>query len=119
MDLARPYGPFFLAIALLGVNLRLSGGLLQVEAAAERRAPSWMKRSRVIGFMITIESADGTRSDYGHLSAMNVKPGQDVEQGRLIGWVGSTGVATRPNLYLAASNEGVAADVRSLFGMRP
>jgi murein DD-endopeptidase MepM/ murein hydrolase activator NlpD len=36
---------------------------------------------------------------YGHMLAVNVAPGQHVETGDVVGWVGQTGVALGPHLH--------------------
>ena len=43
---------------------------------------------------------DGTVLWYCHQSEFAVEPGQRVEQGDLIGYVGSTGNVTGPHLHL-------------------
>lgn len=45
----------------------------------------------VNGNFVVVEHPDGTRSSYSHLSAFNVKPGQVVDAGEVIGLSGNTG----------------------------
>lgn len=51
------------------------------------------------GHHIIVRHADGTRTLYAHLSGINVKPGQKVGGGQLIGKVGSTGKSSGPHLH--------------------
>ncbi|WP_433888113.1 transglycosylase family protein [Streptomyces sp. CA-111067] len=51
------------------------------------------------GYQIVIRHADGHYSQYGHLSQISVKVGQQVNEGQRIGRSGSTGNATGPHLH--------------------
>ncbi|MGE0201556.1 MAG: M23 family metallopeptidase [Candidatus Melainabacteria bacterium] len=52
------------------------------------------------GQYITIEHADGTKTRYAHMSAFGkFKVGDTVQQGDIIGKVGSTGRSTGPHLH--------------------
>lgn len=51
------------------------------------------------GIACTIQHEDGFLTIYGHMSALNVTSGQWVEQGEVIGYVGSTGWSTGPHLH--------------------
>ena len=51
------------------------------------------------GKHIRIEHGYGYMSIYAHLSQYNVKPGQQVKRGDLIGFVGSTGRSQAPHLH--------------------
>ena len=51
------------------------------------------------GNMITLEHGFGIVTRYGHLSRFNVRPGQKVQRGDIIGYVGSTGRSTSPHLH--------------------
>lgn len=51
------------------------------------------------GNCVDIRHPNGFVSRYGHLSAINVRRGQSVLQGRLVGRVGSTGLSTGPHLH--------------------
>lgn len=51
------------------------------------------------GKYIKIKHSAGYETIYGHLSKIGVKKGQKVQQGELIGAVGSTGNSTGPHLH--------------------
>jgi murein DD-endopeptidase MepM/ murein hydrolase activator NlpD len=56
-------------------------------------------RSGDYGNMITIRHDFGLATRYGHLSRFNVKVGQTVSRGDIIGFVGSTGRSTGAHLH--------------------
>jgi murein DD-endopeptidase MepM/ murein hydrolase activator NlpD len=51
------------------------------------------------GNAIVIDHKYGIVTRYGHLSAINVRPGQKVKRGDVIGFVGNTGKSTAPHLH--------------------
>jgi Peptidase family M23 len=52
-----------------------------------------------IGKGVMIRHEDGTVAIYGHLNEINVKPGQHVDAGDVIGLSGNTGHSTGPHLH--------------------
>lgn len=67
------------------------------------------------GLTVVLEHDDvSKRTLYAHLSGIAVQPGTKVEQGMVIGWVGSTGNSTGPHLHFEiherASDGWVAVD---------
>jgi murein DD-endopeptidase MepM/ murein hydrolase activator NlpD len=51
------------------------------------------------GKMVDVDHGNGYSTRYGHLSAIEVKDGQTVRAGQIIGRVGSTGRSTWPHLH--------------------
>ena len=62
------------------------------------------------GRMIEIDHGNGMSTRYGHLSAINVKVGERITIGQVIGEVGSTGRSTGPHLHYETRIDGDAVD---------
>jgi hypothetical protein len=54
---------------------------------------------RGYGNNITINHGFGYKTIYGHMNGFNVKQGQIVHRGDIIGFVGNTGLSTAPHLH--------------------
>ena len=88
------------------------------------------------GKFVEINHGNSVQTRYGHLSAMNVMPGQRIKKGDILGYMGSTGRSTgshlhyevriageaiNPSAFLAPSNSNVLlatklADSKSMGG---
>jgi murein DD-endopeptidase MepM/ murein hydrolase activator NlpD len=64
------------------------------------------------GNSILIDHGLGVFSGYSHLQQMLVAPGQTVNQGDLIGYMGTTGFSSGPHLHWEAAIRGVRVDPR-------
>jgi murein DD-endopeptidase MepM/ murein hydrolase activator NlpD len=66
------------------------------------------------GNLIELRHLNGITTRYGHLRgfARNIRRGVRVEQGQVIGYVGSTGLATGPHLHYEFRMNGVPKDSR-------
>ena len=67
-------------------------------------------RQNGYGNVVLIQHAQGRSTLYAHLSRMDVRTGQRVNQGQPIGAVGSTGWATGPHLHFELRVNGVLHD---------
>jgi murein DD-endopeptidase MepM/ murein hydrolase activator NlpD len=58
------------------------------------------------GYSILLYHGGGVATFYAHLSGFNVGPGQYVEKGQVIGYVGSTGYSTGNHLHFEVRIDG-------------
>jgi murein DD-endopeptidase MepM/ murein hydrolase activator NlpD len=66
------------------------------------------------GNIVEIRHGGGLATRYGHMSRIAVAPGQNVRQGQVIGYVGSTGLSTGPHLHYEMFRNGQLVDPRSV-----
>ncbi|QTR48765.1 peptidoglycan DD-metalloendopeptidase family protein [Candidatus Thiothrix anitrata] len=62
------------------------------------------------GNVVYVDHGSGVISMYAHLSQIAVKPGDNLQQGDIVGAVGSTGRATGPHLHWSVYLNGEAVD---------
>jgi murein DD-endopeptidase MepM/ murein hydrolase activator NlpD len=62
------------------------------------------------GRVIDIDHGNGMSTRYGHLSAIDVRVGQSIRTGQIIGRIGSTGRSTGPHLHYETRVRGGAVD---------
>ena len=62
------------------------------------------------GRMVEIDHGNGLSTRYGHLSEINVRVGDIIKIGQVIGAVGSTGRSTGPHLHYETRIDGDAVD---------
>jgi murein DD-endopeptidase MepM/ murein hydrolase activator NlpD len=84
-----------------------SGDPVQATAAGTVVEAGW---SGGYGRMVEIDHGSGFSTRYGHLSKINVKVGQHVKIGQVVGEIGSTGRSTGPHLHYETRIDGDAVN---------
>jgi murein DD-endopeptidase MepM/ murein hydrolase activator NlpD len=64
-------------------------------------------RLGIYGLAVVIDHGQGLASVYGHLSKIQVSPGQDVKKGETIGLTGDTGLAGGDHLHFSVMLQGI------------
>jgi murein DD-endopeptidase MepM/ murein hydrolase activator NlpD len=59
---------------------------------------------------VFLDHGDGTQTRYAHLSRIDVRVGEGVRQGDVLGLVGSTGASTGPHVHFELRFDGRAVD---------
>ncbi len=58
------------------------------------------------GLMVEIDHGYGYSTLYAHMSKVNVRPGQQVKRGEILGLVGNTGISNGPHLHYEVKRNG-------------
>jgi murein DD-endopeptidase MepM/ murein hydrolase activator NlpD len=66
------------------------------------------------GQQVQLAHSGGLVSTYSHMSRIAARAGSNVRQGQVIGYVGSTGLATGPHLHYELHRNGVAINPASV-----
>jgi murein DD-endopeptidase MepM/ murein hydrolase activator NlpD len=93
------YGMDFTAPA--GTDVYSTGNGTVVDVSSSQRG---------LGKHITIDHGFGYTSTYAHLSNFNVRVGQRVQRGDIIGYVGSTGMSVANHLHYEIKLNGINVD---------
>ncbi len=95
-----------------GVDLAAPTGTPIYAAAAGRVSFSRTGWNGGFGNLVIIDHPNGTQTLYAHQSRIVARWGEEVSQGQIIGYIGSTGHSTGPHLHFevhGARNPGVDA----------
>lgn len=90
--------------APVGTPIYSTGDGKVVEVAGTKRSRSGF------GLRVKIDHDFGYETMYAHLSGFNVKVGQQVKRGDVIGYVGNTGGSTAPHLHYEVHRNGSAVN---------
>jgi murein DD-endopeptidase MepM/ murein hydrolase activator NlpD len=91
-----------------GIDFRGNvGEQVRATASGTVTAAGW---SGGYGRMVEVEHANGVATRYGHLSEIDVKVGQSIKLGQVVGRLGSTGRSTGPHLHYETRVDGEAVD---------
>ena len=113
IDFSSPYGvrvdPFLHVPAMhTGIDFRGTfGEPIHATAAGTVTSAGW---SGGYGQMVEVDHGNGLATRYGHLSEIDVKVGQSIHIGQVVGRLGSTGRSTGPHLHYETRVDGEAVD---------
>ena len=88
----------------------------RVFATADGRVKEIAERSTA-GRTIVIDHGNGYETSYSHLMAINVRKGQEVRRGDIIGLSGNTGLSLAPHLHYEVRHNGMRVDPIHYFFM--
>lgn len=82
----------------------------QIQATGDAIVLSVKKERSGYGWHVELDHGFGYTTLYGHMSRIDVKQGQRVKRGEVLGLVGSTGTSTAPHLHYEVTYMGKKVD---------
>ncbi|MEE1927034.1 transglycosylase family protein [Streptomyces sp. TRM 70351] len=100
-----------------GVDFAVATGTkVQAVTSATVASAGW---AGAYGYQVVLRHHDGRFSQYAHLSAISVRPGQRVNTGQTVGRSGNTGNSTGPHLHFEIrTGPGYGSDMDPLAYLR-
>lgn len=120
--LTAPYGmlihPFYKTlVSHQGVDFTVPEGS-RVFATADGKVTEVKNKATTAGKYIVIDhGSSGYKTQYNHLSRIDVKVGQKVKRGDIIGLTGNTGLSLTPHLHYEVKFNGMRVDPVHYFFM--
>ncbi|MBQ2248033.1 MAG: M23 family metallopeptidase [Tidjanibacter sp.] len=119
--LTAPYGmlihPFYKSlVSHQGVDYTVPTGS-RVFATADGKVKEIKTRKTTSGRYILIDHGGGYETQYSHLSRIDVKKGQKVRRGDIIGLTGNSGLSLSPHLHYEVLFNGMRVDPIHYFFM--
>ncbi len=119
--LTAPYGmlihPFYKSlVSHQGVDYTVPVGS-RVFATADGKVKEIKARKTTAGRYIVIDHGAGYETQYSHLSRIDVKKGQKVRRGDIIGLTGNSGLSLSPHLHYEVRFNGMRVDPIHYFFM--
>lgn len=119
--LTAPYGmlihPFYKSlVSHQGVDYTVPTGS-RVFATADGKVKEIKTRKTTSGRYILIDHGGGYETQYSHLSRIDVKKGQKVRRGDIIGLTGNSGLSLSPHLHYEVRFNGMRVDPIHYFFM--
>ncbi len=87
----------------------------EIYSSGDGTVESITSGKRGMGNYIVVNHGFGYSSVYAHLESFNVKAGQKVRRGDVIGYVGNTGMSVAPHLHYEIRLNGVSVDPVNYF----
>lgn len=87
----------------------------EIYATGDGKVADVIMKKRGYGYHIIIDHGYGYKTLYAHMSKFNVKRGQAVKRGDVIGYVGSTGTSTAPHLHYEVIKNGEKINPMNFF----
>jgi len=104
---------FHAGIDIAGPGINGTPVVAAEEGFVTRAATGW---NGGFGTMVIITHGGGYQTLYAHLSSLNVREGNHVNRGDIIGRVGSTGSSTGPHLHFEVRRNGRSVNPMPYFG---
>lgn len=108
--LTQPFGHTSFENFHDGIDLDWGSGTTLFAAGSGRVVRASRGWGGGYGNNIVIDHGNGFQTLYGHMSSFSVSPGQWVNQGQVIGMMGSTGWSTGVHVHFKITKNGVAVN---------